>query len=211
MDSDYILIKKMKMGNETAIDTFVRKYYPAIFRYCLFHINDRGYAQDLTQETFVKFFTNFDKYVHSGKALNYLYVIAGNACKDYYRKKSRAVTEVSMEGVYAAEKFNGAKSDCEKPDYAKLDYAKPERIISSGCKGYNRNAYEIEGIIERLDIHSAFDSLPEEIKETAVLYFMQELSQKDIARILGIGLPLVKYRIKRARELLALYIGNDND
>lgn len=206
MDSDCILIKKMKMGNETAIDTFVRKYYPAIFRYCLFHIGDRGYAQDLTQETFVKFFTNFDKYVHSGKALNYLYVIAGNACKDYYRKKGRAVTEVSMEGVYAAEKFSSAQSSCEKPDYAKH-----EGVISSGCKGYSRNVYEIEGIIERLDIHSAFDSLPEEIKETAVLYFMQELSQKDIARILGIGLPLVKYRIKRARELLALYIGNDND
>lgn len=40
----------------------------------------------------------------------------------------------------------------------------------------------------------------------AILYFVQERKQKDIAEILGIGLPLVKYRVKRARELLFEFI-----
>ena len=39
-------------------------------------------------------------------------------------------------------------------------------------------------------------------------YFLQEQKQKDIAVMLGIGLPLVKYRIRRARELLAGYLGD---
>ena len=32
---------------------------------------------------------------------------------------------------------------------------------------------------------------------------------EEIAKILGIGLPLVKYRIKRAKELLAVYLGTE--
>ena len=44
--------------------------------------------------------------------------------------------------------------------------------------------------------------LPEEIRETAVLYFFQELKQREIAELLHIKLSLVKYRIGRAKELL---------
>ena len=42
-----------------------------------------------------------------------------------------------------------------------------------------------------------------------MLYYYQELPQSSIAKILGIGLPLVKYRLKRAKELLALYLGKE--
>ena len=44
--------------------------------------------------------------------------------------------------------------------------------------------------------------MPEEIRETAVLYFFQELKQREIAELLHIKLSLVKYRIGRAKELL---------
>lgn len=56
----------------------------------------------------------------------------------------------------------------------------------------------------------ALAQLPEEIRETAFLYFVQEQKQKDIARILGIKLPLVKYRIQRARELLSVYLQEES-
>ena len=59
----------------------------------------------------------------------------------------------------------------------------------------------------RLDIEHAIDHLPEEIKETAVLFFFQELKQKEIADLLNIKLSLVKYRVSRAKKLLAEYLG----
>ena len=40
----------------------------------------------------------------------------------------------------------------------------------------------------RLDIEQAVDRLPEEIKETAILFFFQELKQKEIADLLNIKL-----------------------
>lgn len=83
MDQDMFLIKKMKAGNQDAITDFVQKYYPAILKYCQYHLFKNDLAEDLTQETFERFFRNFNQYQHYGKALNYLYVIARNVCHDH--------------------------------------------------------------------------------------------------------------------------------
>ena len=95
MDSDFFLIQKIKNGDDGAVENFVRKYYPKIFQYCLLHIRDRGDAEDLTQETFLKFFQSFERYQHRGKCSAFLYAIASNACRDYYRKaKEQYVEEI---------------------------------------------------------------------------------------------------------------------
>ena len=166
MDSDFLLIQKMKMGDEDAIESFVRKYYPMMLRYCHLHVGDYGYAEDVTQEVFERFFRTFDQYQHYGKAANYLYAIAANACRDFYRKKR----EIAVEHV-------------------------PEQADSG------MDAFE-----EKLDVHAAVGCLPQELREVAILFFFQEVRQKEIARILGIGLPLVKFRVRRAKELLAGYL-----
>ena len=86
MDGDFWLIQKMRMGDDQAVESFVRKYYPQILKYCRRHMDDDGYAEDMAQETFVRFFQTLKQYRHYGKAVNYLYVIAANLCRDYYRK-----------------------------------------------------------------------------------------------------------------------------
>ena len=169
MDSDFLLIHRMKNGDDTAIETFVRKYYPVILRYCHLHLSDKSYAEDATQEVFARFFRTLNQYQHYGKAQNYLYVIAANICRDFYRNPQEAsIEELSEEPV------------CEMPP---LDL--------------------------RLDVHMALEKLPPELREVTILFFFQEVKQKEIAKILGISLPLVKYRIKRAKELLAGYLGKE--
>ena len=86
MDGDFLILHRMQNGDDQAIESFVRKYYPKIMRYCHLHIKDSGFTEDLTQETFARFFRTLHQYQHYGKAANYLYVIAGNLCRDYYRK-----------------------------------------------------------------------------------------------------------------------------
>ena len=170
MDSDFLLLHRMRHGDDQAIEDFVRKYYPRVLRYCHLHIKDAGYAEDLTQETFARFFRTLSQYQHYGKAANYLYVIAGNLCRDHHRRPG----EISMEGL-------------------------PEQPV-----------YQMETLDLRLDVHRALEQLPPELREVTILYFFQELKQKEIAKILGIGLPLVKYRIRRAKELLEQLIGKED-
>lgn len=58
MDTDFLLIRRMKRGDEAAFDIFVHKYYESILTYCCYHCPDTSYAEDLTQEVFVRFFEN---------------------------------------------------------------------------------------------------------------------------------------------------------
>ena len=67
VDSDYFLIKKMKKGEEDAFDVFVRKYYSSILQYCMYRCRDEEMAKDITQDTFVRFFTKLSDYTHLGK------------------------------------------------------------------------------------------------------------------------------------------------
>ena len=170
MDADFLLLHWMRNGDDQAIENFVRKYYPLILRYCQLHIQDLGYAEDLTQETFARFFRTLNQYQHYGKAANYLYVISGNLCRDYHRRPE----EIPMEEL-------------------------PEQPV-----------YQMEALNLRMDVHQALEQLSPELREVTILYFFQELKQKEIARILGIGLPLVKYRIRRAKELLEQLIGKED-
>lgn len=93
MIADFLLIQKMKQGDEQAFDTFVRKYYDEILKYCSYHCYDTGYTEDLAQETFVNFFAKLSDYHFEGKTKNFLYTIAGNLCKNYYKKKKDVLLE----------------------------------------------------------------------------------------------------------------------
>lgn len=56
MDRDDLLVLKIRGGDEKALETFAR------------------------------FFRTLRQYWHYGKAASYLYAIAANACRDYYRQ-----------------------------------------------------------------------------------------------------------------------------
>ena len=63
----------------------LEEQYEKIYRYCYFKIHNREIAEDITQETFLRFFKS--NYVDNGKAMQYLYTIARNMCIDEYRKQ----------------------------------------------------------------------------------------------------------------------------
>ena len=162
MDSDFLLLHRMRHGDDQAIEVFVRRFYPRILQYCQLHIKDSGCAEDLTQETFEKFFRSLGQYQHRGKAANYLYTIAGNACRDFCKKPK----EVPLEGL--------------------------SREMGT----------EPEANDAHLAVALALDALPPELREAAVLFYIQGLKQREIADLLHISLPLVKYRLGKAKAQL---------
>lgn len=64
----------------------LKEQYEKIFRYCFFKVHDREAAEDITQETFLRFLES-PNYTDMNKELRYLYTIAGNLCADHFRKK----------------------------------------------------------------------------------------------------------------------------
>ena len=60
----------------------------------------------------------------------------------------------------------------------------------------------------KIDIEESIKKLPEDLQEVVILHYFQDLKLKEVADIIGIGLPLVKYRIGKAKELLSVYLGD---
>ena len=79
------LVKKL-IFDEGEIETLIQENYKCIYRYCFYHVRNREVAQDITQDVFLKFIKEIDRYKEYGRLKNYLYVIAKNSIRDYIRK-----------------------------------------------------------------------------------------------------------------------------
>lgn len=64
----------------------LEEQYDKIYRYCYFKLHHQQMAEDITQETFLRFWESND-YCERGKKLQYLYKIAHNLCLNEYRRK----------------------------------------------------------------------------------------------------------------------------
>ena len=63
----------------------IDQHYDNIYKYCYFRLRNRDLAEDITQETFLRFFAS-ETYRDTGKALQYLYTVARNLCIDECRR-----------------------------------------------------------------------------------------------------------------------------
>ena len=63
-----------------------RETYDAVYRYCWFRLRDSTQAEDLAQETFLRFLGS-RTYREEGKQLRYLYTIARNLCTEALRDR----------------------------------------------------------------------------------------------------------------------------
>ncbi len=63
----------------------IEEQYDKIYRYCFFRLRDRHRAEDVTQETFLRWLAS-DTYRDTGQTLQYLYTVARNLCADEGRR-----------------------------------------------------------------------------------------------------------------------------
>ena len=76
----------------------INEQYDKIYRYCYFRVKNQHLAEDLTQETFLRFFES-SSYKDAGRPLAYLYTIARNLCIEEFR---RVPTEELKEEIVQA-------------------------------------------------------------------------------------------------------------
>ena len=80
--------------------TDIEEQYDKIYRYCYFKLHSREAAEDVTQETFLRFLAN-NTYQDTGQVLQYLYSIARNLCiNEYHRPQTEALPD-EMEAAFS--------------------------------------------------------------------------------------------------------------
>ena len=64
----------------------LKEQYDKLLRYCYMKTKDRTLAEDIVQETFLRFWQSHS-YEDTGKEMAYLYTIGRNLCMDAFRKR----------------------------------------------------------------------------------------------------------------------------
>lgn len=80
------LIDRARKGEHAAFADLYHKLYAPLFRFVYLRVKDRDVAEDITQDTFLKFLNALPTFTGSAP-LPYLHTVARNAIIDFHRKK----------------------------------------------------------------------------------------------------------------------------
>ena len=98
------LVEKAQNGDRTAFHRLADQFQPRIYRMIFYRTRSRMDAEDLTQDVMLKAYKNIGGLKSSEVFTSWLYRIAMNRVKDYYRKKQFrslfGVASVDEEGFH---------------------------------------------------------------------------------------------------------------
>jgi RNA polymerase sigma-70 factor (ECF subfamily) len=104
------VILKAKHGDTDAFALLYQEYYTPIFRFVYSKIGDKSEAEDLTQVVFTKLFKAVKNYEDRGfTPLAYIFTMARNELKNFYRKKS--AINMEDEDLFIALERTSIKND----------------------------------------------------------------------------------------------------
>lgn len=157
----------------------LREQYDKIYRYCYFRLNHRETAEDITQETFLRYFDSA-RYLERGKSLEYLYTIARNLCIDEFRKQSSKQTAETWKNAVAQKSEVQSDAAVQASDAANME----------------------DETLTRVSIKRALCRLNEESQELLLLRYVNEVPVSVICSMMGISRFAVYRKIKNARKQL---------
>lgn len=76
----------------------IEEQYDRLYRYCYMKVKHQQTAEDITQETFLRFL-EAHSYRETGKQMAYLYTIARNLCMDHFRMQRFSPLEEEPKAV----------------------------------------------------------------------------------------------------------------
>lgn len=164
--------------NNNTFDEVYNKNYNQILYFVNGWVKNMIEAEDITAKVFIKLNENFDKYdVYQAKISTYLHVIAKSMIIDFFRTNHK-------------DKYVNVNNFVDNDG---------KEIFQFVDENTNDN---IENDELKNSINDALNNLKPKYKEIAVLYFVKELSYKEISNILDLPMGTVKGNISRVRKML---------
>jgi len=95
MWSDEALTKAVKAGDIDAYEEIFHRYYPLIFKFVSRFIGNRGLAEDVVQNIFMRLWLNREKLDEGKSVKNFLYVSARNESFDVLKSQKENMLSLS--------------------------------------------------------------------------------------------------------------------
>lgn len=172
MLSDEDILNK-SFSNPKYFELLVDRYQDVFLRKSMSIVHSREEAEDIVQETFLKIykFGNNFREKEGASFRSWAFEILRNTCFSYYQKQKRYTSQTKL------------------VDFSEYDFEDKTAQVSETTESDNK--FRVESILSLI---------PESLSDILRLYFLEEKSQKEIAKIENISLGAVRTRMHRAKR-----------
>jgi RNA polymerase sigma-70 factor (ECF subfamily) len=184
-EPDAILLQNAREGDHRAFTTIVRNYENLVYSFAFKVCRDREKASETLQDTFVNVYRKLNQFDNRSKFTTWLYSIVTNNCLMKKRQTKLSRTTIPLEELSIDENLstNPRRSDIIDPSR----HTPIDSIMN----------LELRHILD-----TAIQQLPMEYRIVFVLRDIEGRPAEETAKILGLSVPAVKSRLRRARLFL---------
>ena len=176
-EDDVQLIQRTLSGDDTAFGILLQRYQKSVHALVWRKIGDFHTAEDITQDTFLQAYKKLSTLKNHNQFAGWLYVIADRLCIDWSRK--RRLTTQSLEDTPVEE--------IERASY--IHHVSEQR--------------EVERTKRRRElVKKLLAKLPESERTVVTLYYLGEMTTREIGKFLGVSVGTIKSRLRRGRKRL---------
>jgi len=164
-------IRLFNRGDAKAFDLIYRSYREFVQRICLCMLRDPVEAEDATQDVFVCLFHKINTFRGESAFSSWLYRLTTNSVLMRFRKNRQRWVPLEE-----TEECNGGSyNEISLPDL------------------------NLSGVLDRIDLESAIDVLPNGYKAAFVLHDIQGYRHKEIAEMFGRSIETSRSQLHKAR------------
>ena len=178
-EDDVQLIHAVLSGDDSAFNRLVEKYQKSIHALAWRKIGDFHYAEEITQDTFLRAYQNLSTLRNPNQFSGWLCVIANRLCLHWLRKHKSANQLQSLEDT--------PMEEIEKSAYA-------HHVLEQRETEATEHRFEI--------VKKLLEKLPDGERTVMTLYYLGEMKTKEISKFLGVSVETIRTRMHRARKRL---------
>jgi len=175
-ESEIILIKRCQSGCRESFDWLYKKYHSTVLQVARKLMLNEQDAEDAVQEVFTRVMDKIGQFRYEASFSSWLRVLATNVCRDMLRKKGRHPTE-SYEDLFADGQVTAKASSISQD----------EELIMKEL---------LENLQEKIRL------LKKQHQRLIILRYIDGLSYRKIAELMGCSQSQVKSRLHQARKRL---------
>ena len=180
--NDQQYIDNLLAGDQSAFRVLITRYQDMVYTLCKRMMRQQEDAEEAAQDAFVKAYRSIDRFKGDSKFSTWLYRITYNTCLDRLKKRKRQWQNVSMD-AYTLPEVHTLDNALQRME------AKERQAAVLNC-------------INQLSAEDAF---------LLTMYYYEDQSLDEIAKIMEIKYNHVKIKLHRSRKKLAVILESQLD
>ena len=171
--NDEKIINQIIAGDSNAFSVLVDRYKDLVFTLSLKMLKNREEAEEVAQDTFIKVFKSLSKFKGDSKFSTWIYKVTYNSCLDRLKKNKKEQLKVAID------------------EYTEHQVKTIDNALENMVEEERQQA-----------IKACLEFLPPDDSFLLTLYYFEEQSLDEIAKVVGLTANNVKVKLFRSRKKL---------